>query len=234
LQALSDQMALTLTNILATERLRTLYLANIERHERERSHLALVLHDEVLNEMAALAMSLGEQVLTPQFQTSYETLITRLRQMIVRLRPAMLRYGLHLALEELVDEVAARAQDGQTLELEVSSDETRYPPDIEQHLFRIVQQATENAWRHAEAATIRIGGQIGSNGVNLYVEDDGVGFQAGTDLDLLTLLEHRHFGLANMFERATLIGANVRIRSGLGNGTQVQITWRPDDSPDND
>ena len=60
----------------------------------------------------------------------------------------------------------------------------------------------------------------------MIVEDDGVGFDARGNINLETLLENRHFGLAGMLERATFIGGSVDIDSYPGKGTRVQVTWR--------
>ena len=64
--------------------------------------------------------------------------------------------------------------------------------------------------------------------VDLVVEDDGVGFVAGKDLDLARLLVNKHFGLAGMHERATLIGAQMKIDSSPGKGTNVRVIWFAD------
>lgn len=231
LQAIADQVALTLVNISATEQIRKLYQANINRHEQERSFLALALHDEVLNEMAALAMSVDEETSSPQFQASYEAVTSRIRQMITGLRPTMLNYGLHYALEEFLDDLAARTGNNPAIQLDLPVSGGRYPPHVEQHLFRIVQQAAENALRHARASTLCVQGRLEPDQLVLLVEDNGVGFPTEANMDLVALLERRHFGVAGMFERAALIGAELQIRSVPQQGTQMRVIWRSDASP---
>ena len=56
------------------------------------------------------------------------------------------------------------------------------------------------------------------------MEDDGIGFEL-EQLDFGTLLAEKHFGLVGMFERAAIIGANIKILSTLEKGTTVKITW---------
>jgi signal transduction histidine kinase len=228
LQALADQTAIALSNIVQAERLRALYQASMDQHEAERTALALELHDEVLNQLAVLSMSVDEQGLTPRFQDSYQRLVTRLRQTISGLRPAMLNYGLRAALEELADELAERAGSGVKVRLEVPPSAARYPPHAEQHLYRIVQQAAENALRHARARTICIQGRLEPEQVDLTIEDDGVGFVLSAALDLPRLAAHRHFGLAGMFERAALVGGEVTIEAAPESGTRVRVVWSPD------
>ena len=55
------------------------------------------------------------------------------------------------------------------------------------------------------------------------VEDDGRGFAVGPDL--AEWLEHHHFGLAGMHERAALIGGGLQIESAPGRGTRLRLVW---------
>jgi signal transduction histidine kinase len=61
--------------------------------------------------------------------------------------------------------------------------------------------------------------------VELCIEDDGVGFDGQAQFDLVSLLANKNFGLAGMHERATLIGAQVNIKTAPGQGTLVQVVW---------
>ena len=224
LQSLANQTAIAQSNILQTERLKALYLANIDRHEQERIGLARDLHDSVLNQIAALTMSL-DFPLPPSFQENYEKLIHRVREIVGNLRPPMLSYGLKPAIEELTDNLAARAKDTIHITLEIQTENGRYPENIEQHLFRIVQEACENAIRHAKARNIHISGRLDPNQIDIKVDDDGIGFQTEENFDLENLLANKHFGLAGMIERAELIGGKVSIRSMPNAGTQILVTW---------
>lgn len=226
LQALAAQTAIALTNILQAENLHMLYQANIDRHESERTRLALELHDIILSRMALLVIYIDEDQVTPQFYETFEELTTRFRQTISNLRPAMLNYGLRTALDDLVDRLQDRIGDNMLLKFNVSPSHIRYPVNVEQHVFRIVQQAVENALQHAEARQLLISGSLALDSIQLVVEDDGVGFLSGEYLDLSALLMNKHFGLAGMFERAALIGAQVKIDSAPGRGTRVSTTWK--------
>jgi signal transduction histidine kinase len=92
-------------------------------------------------------------------------------------------------------------------------------------LFRIIQQACDNAIQHAKAQNIRMYGELAEDHVSLTVEDDGVGFTLGDETDLDKVLAQKHFGLISMFERGKLIGADVQIISQPGAGTKVQVLW---------
>ncbi|MGC1376263.1 MAG: ATP-binding protein [Anaerolineales bacterium] len=224
LQSLANQTAIAQSNILQTERLKALYLANIDRHEEERLGLALELHDSVLNQIAALTISL-DTPMPPSFEENYEKLTQQVREIIGNLRPPMLNYGLKLAIEELAENMMDRTQDSVNVTVEIQAGDERYPQNIEQHLFRIVQEACENAIRHAKAQNIHISGRLDPREIDIKVEDDGVGFQVGEGLNLDNLLANKHFGLTGMKERAELIGAQVSIQSTPNAGTQIRVIW---------
>ena len=80
--------------------------------------------------------------------------------------------------------------------------------------------------RHAQAKIIKISGSLNAQEINLYLQDNGVGFDLGETLNLDTLIAKKHFGLAGMIERAAIIGTEVRIESKPEKGTMIQIRWR--------
>jgi signal transduction histidine kinase len=106
-------------------------------------------------------------------------------------------------------------------------DEARYLQSVEHHIYRMVQEACENAIRHGQTGHIIISGELAAGYINLSIEDDGKGFDASASLRLDSLLANKHFGLAGMVERALLIGADVRIDSTPGKGTKITIFWKP-------
>ncbi len=224
LQALADQTALTLVNIEQAEALRALYFEDLERHEAERLHLAAELHDDVLNQMAVLNLNLQEA--SPAALAAYEQAVQRIREIVNGLRPAMLNFGLYLALETLVDELNERHPQGPRLVLGVPASVARYPARVELALFRVVQQACSNAIQHAQCRTIHIQGSLGEHAAALTVSDDGCGFDVTGLVNLPALLAGKHFGLAGMYERAALIGADLRFLSRTGQGTQVELNWQ--------
>jgi signal transduction histidine kinase len=225
LQTVTNQTAIALVNIEQAQRLHTLYQANVERHEQERANLARDLHDDVLNQLAVLSMRVDQKTM-PDFAEDFQTVTALLRQMISGLRPAMLNYGLVPALEELVDELSARTESDVGIQADVISLGARYDPGIETHLYRIVQQSSENALRHAQASSVRIHGSCDSEGVQLIIEDDGIGFADLNQLDSNQLVADKHYGITGMFERAEIIGAEIRFDSTPGEGTKISISWR--------
>lgn len=225
LQALANQTAIALSNIHQTEQLRILYKENINRHEQERMRLALELHDGVLNRMAVLSLNLDPASVSPRFREAYDELTKQLREIVGSLRPPMLQYGLKPACEELSYTLMERGNGGVKIVADIHAGEDRYPEDIELHIFRILQEASENALQHGHPTTIKIDVRLEPNMIALAIEDDGIGFEMGDQPDLEELLANKHFGLAGMVERCRLIGAEMRINSALQKGVQLHINW---------
>ena len=226
LQSLANQTAIALSNLLQTERLKSMYQANVDRYEQERHRLALDLHDSVLNEMAALLMILDPAAQTPEFQKAYDSLSQRVREIVTELRPPMLNFGLKLGLEELADYLMERNKDTVEINVTIQGDEdVRYSQSVEHHIYRMAQEACENAVRHGQARHIHLSGALAFNHLNLFIEDDGHGFDASSALRLDHLLANKHFGLAGIVERALLIEAEVKIDSAPGKGTRIAIFW---------
>ena len=230
LSTLANQTAIALINIDQAKQLRTLYQANILRHEEEQKALARDLHDNVLNQLAALPFHTGSSY-SQEFMNLYSELTSNIRQVISSLRPAMLEYGLWTALDEFVDSLNERSLNGLEIRLEIPRPVPRYNPQIEQNIYRIVQEACENALRHANAKTILVSGSMEDKRVRLEVRDDGVGMDSGQP-DFNALLAGKHFGLASMYERGEVIKAVVWIESALGEGTRVILDWASPDETD--
>jgi signal transduction histidine kinase len=227
IQSLANQTAIALSNLLQTERLKSMYRANVDRYEQERLRLALELHDSVLNEMAALLMFLDPSAQTPNFQSAYDTLVHRLREIVTELRPPMMNYGFKLAMDELADHLSEIHNDLVLVEATVQGgDDAHYPQSVEHHIYRMVQEASENAIRHGKARHVLISGSLDGNCIDLSIEDDGSGFDAEETTQLDHLVAQKHFGLAGMMERAQLIGAEVRFNSLPKQGTRVTIQWK--------
>lgn len=229
LAALAGETAIALSYIVQAERLRALHWSNIDRHERERARLARALHDEVLNELASAMQADGAPL---EALERHRWLAQRLREIIADLRPAMLTYGLAIALEGLTDELSDRRDRGAPVAYAVAADPVPYPQAVEEHVYRIVQQAIDNALRHGGGVPVRVHGRLAAGEIDLIVEDAGAGFDAGPSLDLTRLLSDQHFGLAGMLERATLIDAALEIDSRPGQGTRVRLRWSGEDEQD--
>jgi signal transduction histidine kinase len=221
LQALAQQTTIALIHHRKSQLLTTLYKANIDRDEEERAKLARNLHDDTLNDLALLQRNTKDPVLSE----GITQVISSLREFINGLRPEMLSYGLVTALTDLGDALNER-QNRTRIVVQLDGAPVPIAPNVEQHLYRIVQQACENALRHAQADLIRILGIITEKAIHLTVVDNGIGFNVETTLDFSELIADQHYGLAGMHERADLINANLNIQSSSEHGTRISIYWK--------
>lgn len=227
LSSLANLTAIALSNILQTERLKSMYETNISRYEQEKLRLAHDLHDSILNEMAAILMRGDAANLSPKFLAAFDELTQRLREIVDDLRPPMLAFGLKLAFEDFADNLMERNQDSVEIQTDIQAEgECRYPDTVENNLYRIVQEASENSLRYAQAKKLLISGRLHEKQIDIRVEDDGIGFDSDISLKLNDMLANKHFGLVGMFERANLIGAEISIHSQRNQGTRIQVIWR--------
>ncbi len=139
----------------------------------------------------------------------------------------MLSFGLKLALEDYVDSLRQRNTESVEIQTDIQADgDRRYPLMIESNVYRIVQEACENSLRYAHAAKLSVSGNLTEKQIELQIADDGLGLDPNTSLNFNDLLTHRHFGLAGMHERASVIGAELHIVSKPNEGTQIHLTWQ--------
>ncbi len=156
--------------------------------------------------------------------------ITQARDLARGLGPVGLReIGLDSALEALAHDVEQMFRTSCTLECEGLI--PRLDHEVEQHLFRIAQQAVHNAVAHSRGDRIEIRLCLRDGKVLLAVRDDGVGLSEGTrDSDGI--------GLHTMAYRARLIGASLEVRRRTRRGTVVscvfQLPETPGDAEDRD
>jgi signal transduction histidine kinase len=208
-----------------------MFEANIDRYEQERLRLARDLHDSILNEMAALPHRSDAPLFSSSFQEAYERVSEQLREIVHDLRPPMLAFGLKLALEAFVEGLRERTRETIEIVTDLQTDgECRYPLVVENNLYRIVQEACENSLRYARAKRITIFGRFFQKEFEVSVQDDGTGLPSEISLRLNDLLAQKHFGLAGMHERASLIGAEMIITSQPNEGTQIQVRWKSNES----
>jgi signal transduction histidine kinase len=225
--AVSAATAVATGQSVAEDRMRD----SIESAERERGRWARELHDESLQSMAGLRVLLS----TARRKTSDEETdgllfkaieqvdnsIAEMRRLIADLRPPALdELGLEAALEALVE----RLTWGEVLdvELEVSlahesgESPTRLLAQTEDTVYRLVQEALNNAARHAETSDAKVSvEQLGAS-IEVRVEDDGCGFEPAAGND--------GFGLMGMRERVTLAGGSLDLVSAPGEGTAIKAT----------
>jgi len=95
-----------------------------------------------------------------------------------------------------------------------------YPIETQKEmiLFRIVQEAINNAIKYSQATAINITLDYGPQFLLLSVTDNGIGFNPET-----LPVQQKGIGLLNMKNRALLVGGTFSLRSAAGNGTEISI-----------
>jgi signal transduction histidine kinase len=198
--------------------------------EAERGRWARELHDETLQALGSLRLTLSSsrrsgdpEVLGAAVEQALEQLdldITTLRALITELRPAALdQLGLEPALQALIDRTRRAGMDVDAevvLGYENGQASERHTADLETGIYRIVQEALTNATKHGAASRATVSVIDQDEQVHVTVHDDGRGF----DQTAATA----GFGLAGMRERVELLGGQLELSSVIGEGTTVTAT----------
>ncbi|GAI53882.1 unnamed protein product, partial [marine sediment metagenome] len=143
----------------------------------------------------------------------------RIRDVMANLRPPVLDdYGLVSALRWYGEQFATRTAIAVTVEGEEPV--PRLDAQVENALFRIVQEALANAAKHAKARQIAVTIEVHNGTLHMVVADDGVGFDPER---LPTPGVNQGWGLIIMRERAEVVGGVFRIESRPGSGTRLIV-----------
>jgi signal transduction histidine kinase len=142
--------------------------------------------------------------------------LREMRLLLYELRPSALDDdGLEGAIESRLTAVEQRVGISTQLQVNVSGD---LLPHIEECLYRITQEALNNALKHAEATAVVVQLHVDESTIFLSVTDDGKGF------DPATVNFEGRLGISNMRERTSRLGGLFEIESKTGLGTTVSIT----------
>jgi signal transduction histidine kinase len=198
--------------------------------EEERRRLSRELHDQMAQDLSALLLglkSLGSADASPEraqrlteLQAMAGQLIGELRTVAYELRPVVLEeLGLQAGLTHYVEEWSRRS--GVPVELVCSPDGFRLPASVEITLYRVVQEALSNVFKHARARSVSLIVECRLDEARLVVEDDGCGFNPA---DLSPGAPGQaQLGLRGMRERVTLAGGHFEVESAPGAGTTVIV-----------
>jgi PAS domain S-box-containing protein len=228
----AEQNRLLEENRQTSEQLRALAARLQEVQEIERHHISNELHDRVGQNLTGLNLNLQviqnqlSQEANPAIRSRLidslklvEQTTRQVRDVMADLRPPGLdEYGLFAALRWYSGEFSDRTG----TEIVVVGDEItpRLPPITETVLFRLAQEALNNAAKHAQATRVVIRIVSSAEAACLSVEDNGIGFDP-QDRDRQD--KEAHWGLITMQQRAASIGAQLSIDSSPGRGTTIFI-----------
>ena len=197
--------------------------------ENERARWARELHDETLQNLAALQIAVAGHLRTrnPEAMAAFmsdaaeqlATEIQNLRALISELRPTALDdLGLGAAVRALADRTT---QQGLEVRLSVDLYETeqaanRLSREVETAIYRITQEALTNARKHGAARHVNVDLWEDETEVHLTVQDDGHGFDPDA--------ETQGFGLTGISERVELLSGELEISSRPDKGTTLSVT----------
>ncbi|MEO0562538.1 MAG: sensor histidine kinase [Chloroflexota bacterium] len=206
------------------------YAATHERLtiSRERNRMARELHDTLAHTLSASSVQLevidalmeddppkAKLALSRALQVTRDGL-HETRRALKDLRATPLDdLGLNLALTELG--YATQRRTSATVMVETPDELPQLTDALEQMIYRVSQEALNNAARHAHATCIVLALARTPNTLCLSITDDGVGFDAAS------VNTEEHFGLAGMAERAAALGAMFNVYSQPGRGTTIKL-----------
>jgi PAS domain S-box-containing protein len=206
--------------------LRALTRRLVEAEENERRRIARELHDRVGQNLSALninldivAGSLKDDALRRRLEDSLKLVdgtLQSIENVMADLRPALLdEYGLAAALGWYGQEYAQRT--GIRVGVEAGEAGRDLRPEIAVALFRIAQEALNNAAKHSSAKRIRVCLEERGSELELCIIDDGKGFDPAQ-------APRGRWGMTTMRERAQAAGGRLAVDSSPGKGTCVRAT----------
>ncbi len=196
---------------------------------QERNRLARELHDTLAHSLSGTAVQLqavgtllkvdpeAAAAELSEAQQQIKTGLDESRRAIAALRATPLEeFGLAEALQQRCQNMRDRSN--LPIDCHIEAPLPPLPPLTEQTIYRVADEALLNAEKHAQATQIKVQLAGVQDQVVLQVWDDGVGF------DRAGVPDNGRFGLVGMHERAGIIGAELEINSGPGDGTRVRLS----------
>lgn len=201
--------------------------AIVEGEERERRRIAKELHDGLGQYLTAANMnfeSIQEKIneLPHHYSSTFNNgmgmlnyAISETRSISQNLLPKAIQdYGLELGLEALINQL--RGNSSINFYLYQNLKDVEIPDNIQINLYRVVQEAINNAIRHGKPDNINVQLIYSKNEILLTIEDDGIGFDADK-------ISETGLGLRSMKTRVGAMSANIDIVSTKGRGTIISV-----------
>jgi signal transduction histidine kinase len=208
----------------------------VEIHEEARKKLARDLHDGPTQSVAAMAMRLNitRRMLTKDVKGATEEIVKleelahrttkEIRHMLFTLRPLILEsQGLAAAVQAMADKVMETYSQKVTLNIEERVT-TQLEMGKQGVIFYIIEEAVNNARKHASAPVIAVSLRQMDAGISLLeITDNGMGFDVKAMTEAYDKRASSSLGMVNLRERAELVNGLLQIDSALGKGTKVQV-----------
>lgn len=200
--------------------------ATLETEDQARTHFSRELHDSLQQYLTTAYLNLehakkrshdiSKDYINNASQAVSEA-IRQTREISHKLMPKTIQdYGYVAAVEALLE--SSSLSGGPLFSFHHNLEDARLPKTIALSLYRITQEAINNILKHAEANKVMIQLIQHPDQLILTIDDDGKGFDNKEVLDA-----ERGFGLNNMINRATSMGAQMHIESVVGQGTHLLV-----------
>lgn len=209
-------------------------LALLETQENERQRIARDLHDSTVQNLTSLVhkselcMKLMDvDVIRCRLELSALTktlraIIDDTRKMIYDLRPMSFDdIGFDVTVERFLDKF--RVQTPLHISYEVIGEPYNINSVISLTLLRIIQEACNNAIKHANASKLSVQMKYGSDDLHLFIEDDGQGFDPHSIPDT-PRQDNSGFGMSMMKERVYLLSGTIEVDSAVGKGCRISVS----------
>lgn len=192
--------------------------------DQQRRDLAMKVHDDPIQQLAAAAMLVEALRRHPDhpdrsarlesIDASVHAALSSLRLLLFELSPPeLVESGLASALSSAADYLFA---DG-TVEIAVRTDLDRaLAAETQVAAFRIATEALRNVHKHAGATHVAVAGDITGDDLHLTIADDGCGIADGIGP------RPGHLGLTSMYDRAEALGGHCAVRRREPSGTLVE------------
>jgi two-component system sensor histidine kinase DegS len=208
-------------------------ISALESYENERKRIARDLHDSTVQnltnlmyktELCTKLIDIDSVRAKLELQTMIRTIkgtIADMRNIIYDLRPMSLDdLGLVSTIEKYINE--KKSSHNVNIEFKVNEEKYDVLPIINLTIFRIVQEATNNAIKHGKAKKILIDLFYDDDSIVLTINDNGIGFNESSP-KVSDGKINSGFGLSIMKERVLLLSGQLNIESGYNKGTKIKV-----------
>jgi PAS domain S-box-containing protein len=214
---------------LAEEALSSISRRLIDAQEQERSRIARELHDDINQRLALVAMGLDRQrgdlrTTTREMRSAIGKAIKQISDIVSDVH--MMSHRLHSSKLDTVGLAAAAAgfcrelskQQNVEVDFQCEGIARELPEAVAISMFRVLQEALQNAFRHSGAKHFKVSLTECTNQIALTICDEGRGFNPAE------ALKGSGLGLVSMVERLKLVGGELLIDAGPKRGTTIRAS----------
>ena len=194
----------------------------VDGQERERARIARDLHDGLGAMLTTMKLKLSKSLdgdASEEFRKLLDDAIREARNLSRNLMPSVLMdFGIYEALEQLCEATEKNTGFKVQFNSERDNGQTRLEKPRQVHVYRIVQEAINNAIKHSGGTSITVSVTEFDDQMNLYMKDDGTGF------DTTRLGQFEGIGFKNIKERTEILNGQLVVDSSP-DGTIIEVDF---------